>query len=85
MSAYLTREGLSLVAEDGSTLTVDAGDYLEAVDPFASSLSLRDRERWCSCLRQGAFAAPEVVEAVVLEVRGRYAYARMVDLLTVDE
>ena len=85
MSAYLTRELLELVAEDGTTITVEAGDYLEAVDPFDAPLTLRQRSAWVSCLQRG-IADGELGEAVVvLEVRGKYGFARLSDLLLIDD
>jgi len=84
MSAYLSREALHLLADDGRTITVDAGDYLEAVDPLAG-LVLRDRARWASVVRAGAAALSPSEGLVVVEVRQRYALARVEDLLLVDE
>lgn len=85
MSAYLTREQLELVAEDGTTITVEAGDYLEAVDPFGAPLTLRQRSAWVSCLQRGAASGPPGDAVVVLEVRGKYGFARLSDLLAVDD
>lgn len=85
MSAYLTREQIDLVAEDGTTITVEAGDYLEGVDPFAAPLTLRQRSAWVSCLQRGAASGPPGDAVVVLEMRGRYGYARLTDLLPVEE
>lgn len=85
MSAYLTREQLALVAEDGTTITVEAGDYLEAVDPFGPSLTLRQRSAWVSCLQHGVAAGEPGEAVVVLEVRGKYGFARLSDLLAVDD
>jgi len=84
MSAYLSREELHLLADDGRTITVEAGDYLEAVDPLAG-LALRDRARWASVVRAGATALSPSEGLVVVEVRDRYALARVEDLLIIDE
>jgi hypothetical protein len=80
VSAYLSREELHLLADDGRTLTVEAGDYLEAVDPLAS-LALRDIARWASVVRAGAEALSPSEGLVVLEVGSRYALARVEDLI----
>ena len=85
MSAYLTREQLELVAEDGTTITVEAGDYLEAVDPFGAPLTLRQRSTWASCLQRGVADGEPGEAVVVLEVRGKYGFARLSDLLVVEE
>jgi hypothetical protein len=84
VSAYLTRELLELVGEDGTTITVEAGDYLEGVDPWG--LSLRDRTRWCDVLRRVRAIEGVGQAVVVLEVGARYALGRIEDLiLLVDE
>lgn len=85
MSAYLTREQLELVAEDGTTVTVEAGDYLEAVDPFSAPLTLRQREAWVSCLRRGLARGAPGAAVVVLDAGGRMLYAHADDLLVVEE
>ena len=85
MSAYLTREQLELVAEDGTTVTVEAGDYLEAVDPFDAPLTLRQRSAWASCLQRGVADGEPGEAVVVLEVRGKYGFARLSDLLAIND
>ena len=92
MSAYLTREQLELVGEDGTTITVEAGDYLEGVEPWG--LSPRDRTRWCDVLRLGLERDPprrrregeiDAHPIVILDAGGRMVYAHADDLLTVDD
>lgn len=93
VSAYLTRSQLSLLAADGSRLVVEAGDYLEAVDPLAERLDARRRHEWVAVLQLGLEREPprlrrtgeiDAHPVVVLDAGGRMVYAHADDLLAVE-
>lgn len=84
MTAYLSRSELRVVAEDGRTVTVEAGDYLDGVDPFAG-LTLRDRARWASLVRGYAEQIMPAEGLVVVDHLGRYALCREADLLPIHQ
>jgi len=94
VSAYLSREELHLLADDGRTLTVEAGDYLEAVDVFGEGMDARRRAEWLATMRLGLERdpprrrQPDELDAhpmLILDVRGRLVYAHADDLLVVDD
>lgn len=93
MSAYLTRSELSLLAADGGRVVVEAGDYIEAVDPFGGGMNARRRGEWLAVLRLGLEREPprrrregelDAHPVVILNAGGRMVYAHADDLLTVD-
>ena len=94
MRAYLTRSELSLLAADGGRVGVEAGDYLEAVDPFGGGMNARRRGEWLAVLRLGLERDPprrrregdlDAHPVVILDAGGRMVYAHADDLLTVDD
>ena len=94
MRAYLTRSELSLLAADGGRVVVEAGDYLEAVDPLSERLDARRRGEWLAVLRLGLEREPprrrregelDAHPVVILNAGGRMVYAHAEDLLTVDD
>ena len=94
MRAYLTRSELSLLAADGGRVVVEAGDYLEAVDPLAERMDARRRGEWLAVLRLGLEREPprrrregeiDAHPIVILDAGGRMVYAHADDLLTVDD
>ena len=94
MRAYLTRSELSLLAADGGRVVVEAGDYLEAVDPFEASMNARRRGEWLAVLRLGLEREPprrrregelDAHPVVILDASGRMVYAHADDLLMVDD
>ena len=94
LSAYLTRSELSLLAADGGRVVVEAGDYLEAVDPLAERMDARRGGEWLAVLRLGLEREPprrrregelDAHPVVILDAAGRMVYAHADDLLTVDD
>ena len=94
MRAYLTRSELSLLAADGGRVVVEAGDYLEAVDPFGGGMNARRRGEWLAVLRLGLEREPprrrregemDAHPVVILDAGGRMVYAHADDLLTVED
>ena len=94
MRAYLTRSELSLLAADGGRVVVEAGDYIEAVDPFGGGMNARRRGEWLAVLRLGLEREPprrrrdgelDAHPVVILDAGGRMVYAHADDLLTVDD
>ena len=94
MRAYLTRSELSLLAADGGRVVVEAGDYIEAVDPFGGGMNARRRGEWLAVLRLGLEREPprrrregelDAHPVVILNAGGRMVYAHADDLLAVDD
>ena len=94
MRAYLTRSELSLLVADGGRVAVEAGDYLEAVDPFEAGMNAWRRVEWLAVLQLGLEREPprrrregalDAHPVVILDASGRMVYAHADDLLTVDD